>query len=85
MNYDIEWKYVNCGGDEVDYDEFKGLIKSECKAKCDSAQNCSFVVYNAADEVKNSNASCVSGSKINLPCTIDTSIQTYIKKGNFLK
>ena len=87
MFHDVEWESIDCGGIDIDGNGEKGLTKAECKARCDSDPECSFVVHGGPGGARGSSYDwwanrCVPRKHLNLPCPRSTWMQTYIKKGN---
>ena len=87
MLHDVEWESIDCGGIDIAGNGEKGLTKAECKARCDSDSECSFVVHGGPGGARGSSYDwwanrCVPRKHMNLPCPRSTWMQTYIKKGN---
>ena len=92
LSYDVEWKSLDCPGDEIkagSYGQgYTGVDKDECKEKCDSRSKCSFAVYGIPGEAPNWwDSRCVLRQNMNYPkneftpCKNSKGIQTYINKG----
>ena len=89
MFHDEEWESIDCGGIDIDGNGIRGLTKKECKDRCDSDPECSFVVHGGPGGARGSSYDwwanrCVPRKHLSLPCPISTWMQTYIKKGNSL-
>ena len=75
--HDVEWESIDCGGIDIDGNGEKGLTKAECKARCDSDSECSFVVHGGPGGARGSSYDwwanrCVPRKHLNLPCPRST-------------